>query len=49
MSGKKRKDQHDANQAGVGLNPAYPGAYGTAPPVRFFSLFFGSVSILNRM
>ncbi|KAH9730506.1 U1 small nuclear ribonucleoprotein A [Citrus sinensis] len=23
--GKKRKDQHDANQAGMGLNPAYAG------------------------
>ncbi|PON65882.1 U1 small nuclear ribonucleoprotein A/U2 small nuclear ribonucleoprotein B'' [Parasponia andersonii] len=31
--GKKRKDQHDANQAGMGLNPAYPGAYGAAPPL----------------
>ncbi|KAF4366647.1 hypothetical protein CsatB_005378 [Cannabis sativa] len=31
--GKKRKDQHDPNQAGMGLNPAYPGAYGAAPPM----------------
>ncbi|KAH9730505.1 U1 small nuclear ribonucleoprotein A [Citrus sinensis] len=31
--GKKRKDQHDANQAGMGLNPAYAGAYGATPPV----------------
>ncbi|KAJ7972977.1 U1 small nuclear ribonucleoprotein A-like [Quillaja saponaria] len=31
--GKKRKDQHDANQAGMGLNPPYGGAYGTAPPL----------------
>ncbi|XP_061365518.1 U1 small nuclear ribonucleoprotein A isoform X1 [Gastrolobium bilobum] len=29
--GKKRKDQHDANLAGMGLNPAYPGAYGATP------------------
>ncbi|KAK7284640.1 hypothetical protein RJT34_19390 [Clitoria ternatea] len=26
--GKKRKDQHDANLAGVGINSAYSGAYG---------------------
>lgn len=31
--GKKKKDQHDANQAGIGLNPAYAGAYGAAPPL----------------
>ncbi|XP_057964898.1 U1 small nuclear ribonucleoprotein A [Malania oleifera] len=31
--GKKRKDQHDANQAGMGLNPAYAGAYGSTPPL----------------
>ncbi|GMN37971.1 hypothetical protein TIFTF001_007249 [Ficus carica] len=30
--GKKRKDQIDANQAAMGLNPAYAGAYGAAPP-----------------
>ncbi|KAJ6873435.1 U1 small nuclear ribonucleoprotein A [Populus alba x Populus x berolinensis] len=29
--GKKKKDQHDANQVGVGLAPAYGGAYGTTP------------------
>ncbi|XP_012569565.1 U1 small nuclear ribonucleoprotein A isoform X1 [Cicer arietinum] len=29
--GKKRKDQHDANLAGMGLNPSYPGAYGATP------------------
>ncbi|XP_057439265.1 U1 small nuclear ribonucleoprotein A [Lotus japonicus] len=28
---KKRKDQNDANLAGMGLNPAYPGAYGATP------------------
>lgn len=32
-AGKKRKEQHDANQAGMGLNPAYAGAYGATPPV----------------
>ncbi|KAK0582181.1 hypothetical protein LWI29_022460 [Acer saccharum] len=31
--GKKRKDQHDANQAAMGMNPAYAGAYGTTPPL----------------
>lgn len=30
--GKKRKGQHDANRAVVGVNPAYAGAYG-APPL----------------
>ncbi|XP_044494061.1 U1 small nuclear ribonucleoprotein A-like isoform X2 [Mangifera indica] len=29
--GKKRREQHDANQAGMGLNPAYAGAYGATP------------------
>lgn len=32
--GKKKKDQQDANVAAAGLNPAYAGAYGAAPPVR---------------
>uniref|UniRef100_A0A5B7BXY7 Putative U1 small nuclear ribonucleoprotein A isoform X2 n=1 Tax=Davidia involucrata TaxID=16924 RepID=A0A5B7BXY7_DAVIN len=31
--GRKRKEQHDANQAGMGLNPAYAGAYGATPPL----------------
>ncbi|KAK4559029.1 hypothetical protein RGQ29_008318 [Quercus rubra] len=30
--GKKKKEQHDA-QAALGLNPAYAGAYGAAPPL----------------
>ncbi|CAA0832014.1 U1 small nuclear ribonucleoprotein A [Striga hermonthica] len=30
--GRKKKEQHDANQAAV-LNPAYAGAYGGAPPL----------------
>jgi len=32
-AGKKKKEQHDANQAGMGLNPAYAGAYGAMPPL----------------
>ncbi|KAL3827814.1 hypothetical protein ACJIZ3_016616 [Penstemon smallii] len=31
--GRKKKEQHDANQASIGLNPAYAGAYGAAPPL----------------
>lgn len=31
--GKKRKEQHDASQAGMGVNPGYAGAYGAAPPL----------------
>ncbi|CAL9075711.1 unnamed protein product [Musa textilis] len=30
---KKREQHHDANQAGVGLNSAYSGAYGAVPPL----------------
>ncbi|XP_028771155.1 U1 small nuclear ribonucleoprotein A [Neltuma alba] len=33
--GKKRKDQHDANQAGMGINPAYGGTYGATPPIAY--------------
>ncbi|XP_011009436.1 PREDICTED: U1 small nuclear ribonucleoprotein A-like [Populus euphratica] len=33
MAGKKKKDQHDTNQVGVGMTPAYGGAYGTTPPL----------------
>lgn len=36
-AGKKKKEQHDANQAGMGLNPAYAGAYGAMPPVSMIS------------
>lgn len=35
LAGKKRKDQNDANLAGMGINPAYSGAYGTTPAVSF--------------
>ncbi|KZV21555.1 hypothetical protein F511_11048 [Dorcoceras hygrometricum] len=31
--GRKKKDQTDANQASMGHNPAYAGAYGSAPPL----------------
>ncbi|VFQ93787.1 unnamed protein product [Cuscuta campestris] len=32
-AGKKKKEHHDAaNQAGMGMSPAYAGAYGVAPP-----------------
>ncbi|KAK4786482.1 hypothetical protein SAY86_003171 [Trapa natans] len=31
--GKKKKDQQDVNLAAAGLNPAYAGAYGAAPPL----------------
>ncbi|KAL3517427.1 hypothetical protein ACH5RR_020016 [Cinchona calisaya] len=31
--GRKKKDQHDANQGGMGLNPAYAGPYGATPPL----------------
>ncbi|KAJ8510459.1 hypothetical protein OPV22_000893 [Ensete ventricosum] len=30
---KKREQHHDANQAGLGLNSAYSGAYGAVPPL----------------
>lgn len=41
VAGKKRKEQHDASQAGMGVNPAYAGAYGAAPPVSIFSFSWG--------
>ncbi|CAL1366325.1 unnamed protein product [Linum trigynum] len=30
---KNKKEQHDPNQMAMGLNPAYPGGYGAAPPL----------------
>lgn len=36
-TGRKKKEQHDGNQAAAGLNPGYAGAYGSAPPVSFQS------------
>jgi len=38
MTGKKKKDQHDTNQVGVGLTPAYGSTYATTPPVSMFLL-----------
>lgn len=35
IAGRKKKEQHDANQASAGLNPAYP--YGAANPVSISS------------
>ena len=49
VAAKKRKDQHDSNLAGMGLNPAYAGAYGAAPAVSFFcfcSCHFGRGSTI---
>lgn len=59
-AGRKRKEQHDANQAGVGANPAYGGAYGATPPVSTFtisccfclfnlSLFYSSYKFWNEV
>ncbi|KAI3744836.1 hypothetical protein L1987_57929 [Smallanthus sonchifolius] len=33
FAGGKRKSHHDANQAAIGVNPAYAGAYGATPPL----------------
>ncbi|XP_041018201.1 U1 small nuclear ribonucleoprotein A-like [Juglans microcarpa x Juglans regia] len=33
--GRKKKEQHDANQPGIGLNPAYAGAYGATPSIPY--------------
>lgn len=41
VAGKKKKEHHDANQAGIGLAPAYAGAYGATPPVSMFPAFHG--------
>ncbi|KAL3531483.1 hypothetical protein ACH5RR_010805 [Cinchona calisaya] len=35
--GRKKKEQHDANQAGMGLNPAYAGPYGATPPIPYMA------------
>lgn len=43
--GKKRKEQHDANQAAMGMNPAYNGAYGATPQV---SKSFSSTTAFPR-
>ncbi|KAJ4954480.1 hypothetical protein NE237_011263 [Protea cynaroides] len=44
---RKKKDQHhDANQAGMGLNSAYTGAYGTTPPLSQLPYMGGAKSVL---
>ncbi|KAI8574765.1 hypothetical protein RHMOL_Rhmol01G0379300 [Rhododendron molle] len=42
--GRKRKDQHDANQAGMGQNTAYGGAYGAAPQLSHIPYIGGAKS-----
>ena len=37
LIGKKRKEQHDANQTAGGAN--YPGAYGAVPPASLYINF----------
>ncbi|CAK8544351.1 unnamed protein product [Lathyrus sativus] len=44
--GKKRKDQNDANLAGMGINPAYSGAYGTTPALSQIPYPGGAKSML---
>ncbi|XP_058738858.1 U1 small nuclear ribonucleoprotein A [Vicia villosa] len=44
--GKKRKDQNDANLAGMGINPAYAGAYGTTPALSQIPYPGGAKSML---
>ncbi|KAJ4727700.1 U1 small nuclear ribonucleoprotein A-like [Melia azedarach] len=44
--GKKRKEQHDANQAAMGLNPAYAGAYGATPPLSQIPYPGGAKSVI---
>ncbi|CAK8544352.1 unnamed protein product [Lathyrus sativus] len=45
-AGKKRKDQNDANLAGMGINPAYSGAYGTTPALSQIPYPGGAKSML---
>ncbi|KAK2418733.1 hypothetical protein P8452_62866 [Trifolium repens] len=44
--GKKRKDQNDANLAGMGINPAYSGAYGATPALSQIPYPGGAKSML---
>ncbi|KAK9281431.1 hypothetical protein L1049_004333 [Liquidambar formosana] len=44
--GRKRREQHDANQAGMGLNPAYAGAYGATPPLSQIPYMGGAKSLV---
>lgn len=40
--GRKKKEQHDANQAGMGLHPAYASPYGATPPLSQLPYMAGS-------
>lgn len=40
--GRKKKEQHDASQAGMGLHPAYAGPYGATPPLSQLPYMAGS-------
>ncbi|XP_031121409.1 U1 small nuclear ribonucleoprotein A [Ipomoea triloba] len=42
--GKKKKEQHDSNQAGMGLNPAYVGTYGATPPLSQIPYMGGAIA-----
>ncbi|CAL5357657.1 unnamed protein product [Camellia sinensis] len=44
--GRKRKEQHDASQAGMSLNPAYAGAYGATPPLSQIPYMGGAKSVI---
>ncbi|CAK9175340.1 unnamed protein product [Ilex paraguariensis] len=44
--GRKRKEQLDPNQAAMGLNPAYAGAYGATPPLSQITYIGGAKSAL---
>ncbi|THG14620.1 hypothetical protein TEA_016404 [Camellia sinensis var. sinensis] len=44
--GRKRKEQHDASQAGMSLNPAYAGAYGATPPLSQIPYMGGAKSVV---
>ncbi|ONK63336.1 uncharacterized protein A4U43_C07F14000 [Asparagus officinalis] len=47
---RKRKDQHhDANQAAMGLNPAYAGAYGAVPQLSQLPYPGGAKSMLQEL
>jgi U1 small nuclear ribonucleoprotein A len=44
--GKKKKEAHDPNQAGIGLNPAFVGGYGVRPPLSQIPYPGGAKSML---
>ncbi|XP_043722904.1 U1 small nuclear ribonucleoprotein A [Telopea speciosissima] len=43
---KKKEQHHDANQAGMGLNSAYAGAFGATPPLSQLPYMGGAKSVL---